>query len=105
MIFLDDPDAVADIMEKLVKASEGQTLMAYQIAFDLYENASQQFLSGIRRVLRSLAPEPLDEPEGQGTDKKTETTTETPRYASNMVMSIFHMHNSGSSILSFFCPK
>jgi len=78
LIFLDDPDAVADIMEKLVKASEGQTLMAYQIAFDLYENASQQFLSGIRRVLRSLAPEPLDEPEGQGTDKKTETTTETP---------------------------
>jgi len=63
---LDDPDSVADIMEKLIKTSENETLMGYQIAFDLYENASQQFLAGIRNVLRALAPVALEEPIRQG---------------------------------------
>lgn len=63
---MDDPDSVADIMEKLVKSTEGQTLMSYQIAFDLYENASQQFLLGIQNALKTLAPIPLKEPERQG---------------------------------------
>ena len=63
---MDDPDSVADIMEKLVKSTEGQTLMSYQIAFDLYENASQQFLLGIQSALKTLAPIPLKEPERQG---------------------------------------
>jgi len=66
LIFLDDPDSVADIIQKLLKSSESQTLMSYQIAFDLYENASQQFLSRIRNALKVLAPLPLAEPEQQG---------------------------------------
>ncbi|KAJ6655483.1 hypothetical protein lerEdw1_005061, partial [Lerista edwardsae] len=45
LIFLDDPQAVSDILEKLVK--EDNLLMAYQICFDLYESASQQFLSSV----------------------------------------------------------
>jgi len=75
LIFLDDPDSVADIMEKLIKTSENDTLMGYQIAFDLYENASQQFLAGIRNVLKGLAPIALAEPVKQGDiPVKTETT-------------------------------
>lgn len=74
LIFLDDPDSVADVMEKLVKSTESQTLMSYQIAFDLYENASQQFLLGIQNALKTLAPSPLSEPERQGvTDYKKDT--------------------------------
>ncbi|XP_057301114.1 26S proteasome non-ATPase regulatory subunit 1-like [Hydractinia symbiolongicarpus] len=76
LIFLDDPDSVADIMEKLVKSSEEQTLMAYQIGFDLYENASQQFLTSIRSVLKSLAPAALAEPVRQGTTPKEGTDTQ-----------------------------
>ena len=30
--------------------------MAYQIAFDLYENATQQFLSSVIRKLRTAIP-------------------------------------------------
>jgi len=79
LIFLDDPDSVADIMEKLIKTSENQTLMAYQIAFDLYENASQQFLAGIRNVLRALAPIALEEPVKQGdAPAKTDSSDEKP---------------------------
>lgn len=50
LIFLDDPQAVSDILEKLVK--EDNLLMAYQICFDLYESASQQFLSSVIQNLR-----------------------------------------------------
>ena len=53
LIFLDDPLAVADILDKLVHGDQDSTLMAYQIAFDLYESATQQFLA---RVLQALKP-------------------------------------------------
>ncbi|XP_060098724.1 26S proteasome non-ATPase regulatory subunit 1 [Heteronotia binoei] len=52
LIFLDDPQAVSDILEKLVK--EDNLLMAYQICFDLYESASQQFLSAVIQNLRTV---------------------------------------------------
>lgn len=56
-IFLDDADAVVDILDKLIKDNEkDQTIMAYQIAFDLYENATQQFLSSVIRKLRTTIP-------------------------------------------------
>uniref|UniRef100_G3P3M1 26S proteasome non-ATPase regulatory subunit 1 n=1 Tax=Gasterosteus aculeatus aculeatus TaxID=481459 RepID=G3P3M1_GASAC len=52
LIFLDDPQAVSDILEKLVK--EDNLLMAYQICFDLYESASQQFLSSVIQNLHTV---------------------------------------------------
>lgn len=33
-----------------------QTLMAYQVAFDLYENATQQFLSIVSQALQASIP-------------------------------------------------
>lgn len=73
---MDDPDSVADIMEKLINSNESQTLMAYQLSFDLYENASQQFLARIRNALKALAPLPLAEPEQQGDTVKKEEPKE-----------------------------
>ncbi|XP_027049051.1 26S proteasome non-ATPase regulatory subunit 1-like [Pocillopora damicornis] len=56
-IFLDDAQGVADILEKLIKDNEkDQTLMAYQIAFDLYEGATQQFLSSVTSALKATVP-------------------------------------------------
>ncbi|MBZ3880859.1 26S proteasome non-ATPase regulatory subunit 1 [Sciurus carolinensis] len=52
LIFLDDPQAVSDILEKLVK--KDNFLMAYQICFDLYESASQQFLSSVIQNLQTV---------------------------------------------------
>ena len=48
LIFLDDPQAVAEILEKLLKENEHSVLIAYQIGFDLYESATQQFLHGVQ---------------------------------------------------------
>jgi 26S proteasome regulatory subunit N2 len=53
LIFLDDPLAVADILDKLIHGDHDSSLMAFQIAFDLYESATQQFLG---RVLQALKP-------------------------------------------------
>ncbi|XP_046668450.1 26S proteasome non-ATPase regulatory subunit 1 [Homalodisca vitripennis] len=58
LIFLDDPQSVAQVLEKLSKESEDSTLMAYQIAFDMYESATQQFLGQVLQALRVSAPIP-----------------------------------------------
>lgn len=58
LIFLDDPLLVAEVLEKLSKDTEDSVLMAYQIAFDLYESATQQFLSRVLQALRATAPIP-----------------------------------------------
>lgn len=79
LIFLDDPQAVADILEKLVKSDEDTVLMAYQIGFDLYESATQQFLGRIQTALRAALPtavpvekEKEKEKEKEGETKETE---------------------------------
>ncbi|CAG9859898.1 unnamed protein product [Phyllotreta striolata] len=58
LIFLDDALAVAEILDKLVSGKEESELMAYQIAFDLYESATQQFLERVLVALRATAPIP-----------------------------------------------
>lgn len=66
MIFLDDPNQVAEILQSLVRGTTDQMLMAYQIGFDLYESATQQFLNKIQDALRVQAPIPIifDKAEG-----------------------------------------
>lgn len=75
-IFLDDPQSVADILEKLVKSSEESVLMAYQIAFDLYESATQQFLQRIMASLRKTAPLPIKTEKEKEKEKKDAAAAE-----------------------------
>lgn len=56
LIFLDEPMAVSDVLEKLSKGTPADALMAYQIAFDLYESATQQFLSRVLATIKKTAP-------------------------------------------------
>lgn len=58
LIFLEDPLAVAEILDKLTTSNDLDVLMGYQIAFDLYESATQQFLTQVLQALRSTAPIP-----------------------------------------------
>lgn len=81
LIFLDDPQAVSDILEKLVK--DDNLLMAYQICFDLYESASQQFLSSVIQNLRTVGAPIASVPGStntgtvQGSEKESSETMET----------------------------
>ncbi|XP_061717782.1 26S proteasome non-ATPase regulatory subunit 1 [Cydia pomonella] len=58
LIFLEDPLSVAEILDKLTHGPTESVLMAYQIAFDLYDSATQQFLGRVLQALRSTAPIP-----------------------------------------------
>lgn len=69
LIFLEDPLSVAEILDKLTHGPQESVLMAYQIAFDLYDSATQQFLGRVLQALRSTAPIPSalgGKPEPQG---------------------------------------
>lgn len=58
LIFLEDPMSVAELLDGLTKGGDQQVLMAYQIAFDLYESATQDFLGKVLQALKGTAPIP-----------------------------------------------
>lgn len=59
LIFLDDAKSVGDILDKLTRSDIPEdTLMAYQIAFDLYESGTQQFLIRVTQAVSRCAPIP-----------------------------------------------
>ncbi|XP_078488674.1 26S proteasome non-ATPase regulatory subunit 1 [Ciona intestinalis] len=70
LIYLDDASAVADILLKLIKTGKDQVPMAYQIAFDMYDSASQYFLLGVIEALRNTAS--YQEDKDSGGDLKVE---------------------------------
>ncbi|KAI9023487.1 armadillo-type protein, partial [Phycomyces nitens] len=49
LVHLNDPSTCAEMLQSLVK--KGEELMAYQISFDLEENATQEFLSKVSKAL------------------------------------------------------
>ena len=62
LIFLDDAESVG---ASLGRMSEENTLMAYQLAFDLYESASQQFLGRVVRFLTAANEADKEEAESK----------------------------------------
>ncbi|CAL8114196.1 unnamed protein product [Orchesella dallaii] len=52
LIYLDDAIEAAGVIEKLSKSPETQ-MMAYQIGFDLYESATQNFLTRVLSILKA----------------------------------------------------
>ncbi|KAH8375861.1 26S proteasome non-ATPase regulatory subunit 1 [Drosophila serrata] len=80
LIFLEDPLAVAEMLDTLTRSSvETNNLMAYQIAFDLYESATQEFLGNVLQALKDTAPIPTALPstfKPQGTSSENGAKTE-----------------------------
>lgn len=78
LIFLDDAASVAVILDKLIQEKEKTELMAYQIAFDLYESATQQFLERVLNTLRGSAPlKYFSDEKKKETTEKMETDEDT----------------------------
>lgn len=79
LIFLDDAQSIADVLDKLVREDETSSLMAYQIAFDLYESATQNFLTRVLQAIRITAPIPsLVGPPQKAKNDKDESKKEEP---------------------------
>ncbi|XP_065075049.1 26S proteasome non-ATPase regulatory subunit 1 [Ochlerotatus camptorhynchus] len=82
LIFLEDPLAVAELLDNLTKGGEHSVLMAYQIAFDLYESATQQFLGQVLQALKATAPIPsalISNMKPQGTSATTVEVKQEPK--------------------------
>lgn len=60
-MFLDKPEDVASILEKLLRSeNKDDALLAFQIAFDLVENEHQAFLLSVRNRLSSPNLQPSE---------------------------------------------
>ncbi|KAG2582448.1 hypothetical protein PVAP13_6KG108500 [Panicum virgatum] len=55
LMFLNESDTVASILDKLISGSKDDALLAYQTAFDLAENENQAFLLNVRNHLDALS--------------------------------------------------
>mmetsp|Transcript_5894 Transcript_5894/g.16828 ORF Transcript_5894/g.16828 Transcript_5894/m.16828 type:complete len:1074 (-) Transcript_5894:415-3636(-) len=56
LMFLDCPRDVAAVLDQLLRGSEDDKLLAYQIGFDLFENEMQSFTLQVGEELATLAP-------------------------------------------------
>lgn len=74
LIFLDDAQVCADILGKLVRGDTDTVLMAYQIGFDLYESATQQFILRVQASLRAASPVPLAPASGKSEAAATDSS-------------------------------
>jgi 26S proteasome regulatory subunit N2 len=73
VVYLNQHSLAANLIQQLVKREDSKSLaVAYQIAFDLYENGTQEFLA---KVIEALPKEEKDE-EANG-DAKSEEAGET----------------------------
>uniref|UniRef100_A0A1I7RR16 26S proteasome non-ATPase regulatory subunit 1 n=1 Tax=Bursaphelenchus xylophilus TaxID=6326 RepID=A0A1I7RR16_BURXY len=70
LIKLEKPEDVSGILRRLL--ANNNELLAFQIAFDLYENASQQF---IREIEKALIPESKQETSESNGNEATEEST------------------------------
>ncbi|KAJ8497333.1 hypothetical protein OPV22_007885 [Ensete ventricosum] len=60
LMFLNEPDTVATILEKLLSGSKDDALLAFQIAFDLVENEHQAFLLNLKSRLAGSKSQAID---------------------------------------------
>ncbi|KAL2923387.1 26S proteasome non-ATPase regulatory subunit 1-like protein A [Bienertia sinuspersici] len=95
LMFLDQPEGVASILEKLLRAeSKDDALLAFQIAFDLVENEHQAFLLNVRDRLskpKSQLPE-------QPTPREPESTQNEESTASEDVQMTDETRDSGAAV-------
>eukprot|EP01113_Clastostelium_recurvatum_P036086 TRINITY_DN509_c0_g1_i1.p1 TRINITY_DN509_c0_g1~~TRINITY_DN509_c0_g1_i1.p1 ORF type:complete len:961 (+),score=274.09 TRINITY_DN509_c0_g1_i1:139-3021(+) len=77
---LDDASAVAEILDTLLhkgadQKSQESTLLAYQLAFDLCDNATQQFLASVRASLPPAPAEASSAPSDASSGEKMDVDT------------------------------
>ncbi|KAI7883369.1 armadillo-type protein [Mucor mucedo] len=72
LVHLNDPTSCADMLKSLVEKKN--ELMAYQISFDLEENATQEFLSKVSQVL-PVEPVVIEENADSAEEKKPKNDT------------------------------
>lgn len=76
LMLLDEPHEVARVLQQLVQGEGDSALLAYQAAFDLFENEDQKFLARVREFLQdSVSEVPEHQSIGDSNAKRRTPTT------------------------------
>lgn len=74
ILYLNEDDKASDILVRLIRKGDPKSLaVAYQVAFDMYDNSTQEFL---KKVRESLPGNPQSDPAVSKTEKMEEDGTE-----------------------------
>ncbi|CAO2206165.1 unnamed protein product [Urochloa humidicola] len=76
LMFLNEPETVASILDKLISGSQDDALLAYQTAFDLAENENQAFLLNVRNHLDALSSARAEPDSRPAADASTEPSAD-----------------------------
>ncbi|KAF8014262.1 hypothetical protein BT93_H0182 [Corymbia citriodora subsp. variegata] len=85
LMFLDEPEEVARILEKLLRSVKDDALLAFQIAFDLVENEHQAFLLNVRDRL-SVSTSRAQESGQPGQNEADAAQNESPAASEDVAM-------------------
>ncbi|KAL8719408.1 MAG: hypothetical protein Q9225_003573 [Loekoesia sp. 1 TL-2023] len=84
IVYLNEHTLASDMLVQLVKKHDPKfSAIAYQIAFDLYDNSTQEFLKKVREELPRV-PEPTPEPPVDNPDRMQEEASE-PRESDQLL--------------------
>lgn len=99
-MFLDEPEGVASILEKLLRSeNKDEALLAFQIAFDLVENEHQAFLIKVRDFLstpKTQSSEPVQSAsvEPESAQNESSTTPEDVQMTDGSSASNLNVHET-----------
>lgn len=74
LMLLDEPQQVATILEELLQGGSSQVLLAYQVAFDLFENENQRFLTKVNDFFHASASRPESSNVTMGVNRSSEVS-------------------------------
>ena len=80
--------------------------MAYQIAFDMYESATQQFLSRVLAAIKKTAPVPLGGqlvPQEGEESMETDETKEEKKEEKKEEQKVKFLENTAFKTFEFYC--
>jgi 26S proteasome regulatory subunit N2 len=111
LMLLNEPQEVARVLQQLVQGEGASALLAYQVAFDLFENEDQKFLARVRELLQDSDSNPkrrftpttqVAPSEQQGDDSNLKVDTSEPQLdnCSDALASttLVSMHASGRAM-------
>ncbi|KRY66853.1 26S proteasome non-ATPase regulatory subunit 1, partial [Trichinella pseudospiralis] len=77
LLYLENPEQAMNCLKKMLEGSKESVLAAYQIAFDLFDSASQHYLTGMLKCIWPLAvEEKKDETNVENSDSKNKPKEE-----------------------------
>ena len=98
LMLLEDADGIAEVLSKLIAGEESEQLLAYQIAFALFENDIQPFLNRLNEVVTEKAMSADEQADGDSPISKLRSILSGERPLA-LYLEFLHSHNHADLLL------